>query len=184
VIASAVRDVIQACTDLKFPFMIVGSLSSNVYGVARSTHDADIVLRMAPGMLKALADRLGPAYRLDSQGTLEGVTFTTKYVLEVVGSEYTFEFFDLSDDPHDQERFRRRVSGTVFGLIAWVPTPEDVVIQKLRWFQLARRRKDWDDVEGVLLHQKGNLDWAYIESWCDRHGSRHHLDELRALTGT
>jgi hypothetical protein len=179
----AVRDVIRACTELGIPLMIVGSLSSNVYGIVRGTQYADFVMELATGQLTALASHLGPGYHLDRQGTFESVTFTTKYVIEVVGSKFTFEVFALSDDAHDQERFRRRVSGTVLGLEAWVPTAEDVVVQKLRWYHIARRRKDWDDVEGVLLVQKGHLDLPYIESWCDRHGSREHLDRLRAATG-
>lgn len=176
----AIREVVSVLNDLGIPYMAVGSVSSNVHGIARLTNDADFVLQLAPGQLTTLATRLGPGYRLDPQGGFESVTFTTKYVLEVVGSKFRFEFFDLSEDPHDQERFRRRVSGSVLGLTAWVPTPEDVVIQKLRWYQIAGRRKDWDDVEGVLLVQREKLDWSYIESWCDRHGSRQHLDSLRA----
>ena len=175
-----IREVVAALNELGIPYMAVGSISSSVHGIARLTNDADFVLQLAPGQLTTLAAKLGPGYRLDLQGGFESVTFTTKYVLEVVGSEFKFELFDLSDDPHDQERFRRRVSGNVLGLTAWVPTPEDVVVQKLRWYQIARRHKDWDDVEGVLLVQGMSLDWSYIESWCDRHGSREHLDRLRA----
>jgi hypothetical protein len=175
----AIREVVIALNDLGISYMAVGSISSNVHGIARLTNDADFVLQLAPGQLTSLAGRLGPGYRLDPQGGFESVTFTTKYVIDVVGSQFKFELFDLSNDPHDQERFRRRVSGNVLGVTAWVPTPEDVVVQKLRWYQIAGRRKDWDDVEGVLLVQGDKLDWAYIQSWCDRHGSREHLEQLR-----
>jgi hypothetical protein len=177
----AVREVVSMLNDLGIPYMAVGSISSNVHGIARLTNDADFVVQLAPGQLAALAAGLGPGYRLDPQASFESVTFTTKYVLEVVGSTFKFELFDLSEDPHDQERFRRRMSGSVLGLTAWVPTPEDVVVQKLRWYQIAGRRKDWDDVEGVLLVQRDQLDWSYIERWCDQHGSREHLDRLRTF---
>jgi hypothetical protein len=176
----AVRGVIGALNDLAIPYMVVGSLSSNVHGIARLTNDADFVLQLSPGQLTTLATRLGPGYKLDPQGGFESVTFTAKYVIDVVGSKYKFEIFNLSEDPHDQERFRRRMSGSVLGMRAWVATPEDVVIQKLRWYVIAERHKDWSDLEGVLLVQGDMLDWAYIESWCDRHGSREHLDRLRA----
>src|SRR5438309_695525 len=147
----AVREVVIALNELGIPYMAVGSVSSNVHVIGRLTNDADVVLQLAPGQLTTLASRLGPGYRLDSQGSFESVTFTTKYVLEVVGGKFRFELFDLSDDPYDQERFRRRVAGSVLGITTWVATPEDVVIQKLRWYQIARRQKDWDDVQGVLL---------------------------------
>lgn len=175
----AIREVITALNDLGVPYMVVGSVSSNVYGIARLTNDADVVLQLSPGQLAVLAARLGPGYRLDPQGGFESVTFTTKYVVYVVAGGFQFELFDLSDDPHDQERFRRRLAGNVLGVTAWVPTPEDVIIQKLRWYQIAGRQKDWNDVEGVLLVQGNKLDWAYVESWCSRHGSRQHLERLR-----
>ncbi len=133
--------------------------------------------------LKSLASRFGSGFRLDPQGELETITFSTKYVIQVVGTDFIIELFALSDDLFHQERFRRRVSGSLFGTTAWIATAEDVVIQKLRWYQLAHRRKDWDDVEGVMLVQRDRLDWAYIQNWCDQHGSREHLDALRASAG-
>lgn len=176
----AVREVVTALNELGIPYMAVGSISSNIHGIARLTNDADFVLQLAPGHLTTLAARLGSGYRLDPQGGFESVTFTTKYVLDVIGSKFKFELFELSDDPYDRERFRRRMSGSVVGLTAWVATPEDVVVQKLRWYQISDRQKDWLDLQGVLLVQGDRLDWPYIESWCDRHGSRQHLDQLRA----
>jgi hypothetical protein len=75
-------------------------------------------------------------------------------------SPFTIELFLLSDDPHHQERFRRRVAVEVFGRTVWMPTAEDVIIQKLRW----ARPKDLDDARGVLAVQAGRLDRAYLES--------------------
>ena len=86
------------------------------------------------------------------------------------------EFFLLSDDPHYQERFRWRVSHPLLGRNVWFPTPEDVVITKLRW----GRPKDGDDVRDVIAVQADNLDWGYIHSWCDRHGTRALLEQIRA----
>jgi hypothetical protein len=33
---------------------------------------------------------------------------------------------------------------------AWLPTPEDVIIQKLRWSKGAKRSKDFADVVAVI----------------------------------
>jgi hypothetical protein len=46
---------------------------------------------------------------------------------------------------------------------------------KLRWF----RRKDRDDIRNVMAVQHGRLDWPYIESWCQRHGTLALMDEIR-----
>lgn len=177
---SVVQAVIEACTDLQIPFMIVGSLSSNYYGISRSTQDADLVVAMSPGDIPQLVTRLGSEFRLDPQPSFECVTMSSRYVLRVSDSDYTVELFLLSDDAYDQERFRRRASVHLFDRPASVPTAEDVVVTKLQWYHIDRRWKDLEDVRAVLDVQGDRLDWAYIESWCDRHGSREHLDRLRA----
>jgi len=36
-----------------------------------------------------------------------------------------------------------------------------------------------DDVRAVIGVQGEQLDWPYIESWCERHGTRALLEEIR-----
>ncbi len=64
-----------------------------------------------------------------------------------------------------------------FGQV-WLPTPKDVVVQKLRWAKGAARSKDFDDVVAVLQMQK-KLDNDYIEGWCTKHGALPLLAEAR-----
>ena len=80
------------------------------------------------------------------------------------------------NDPHNQERFRNRVRRERDDLAFWFPRPEDVIIQKLRW----ARKKDLEDIAGVLQVSGDRLDFDYIHTWCDRHGTRALLDEVRA----
>jgi hypothetical protein len=51
-----------------------------------------------------------------------------------------------------------------------------VVVTKVRW----RRSKDTNDVRDLISVQGDALDWNYIYSWADRHGTRELLDEIRA----
>jgi hypothetical protein len=61
-----------------------------------------------------------------------------------------------------------------------LPTVEDVIITKLRWVSILKRSKDKDDVRAVLAVQGDNIDWPYVYSWCDQHGTRALLDEIRS----
>ena len=91
----------------------------------------------------------------------------------------------MKNDPFDVEQFRRRVEATLWPGTSRVPlpSPEDVVIAKLLWRKRAGRWQDADDAKGVLAVQgHENLDWPYIESWCDRHGTRDLLARLRQET--
>ena len=122
--------VIDALEGLGVPYMVVGSLSSNYYGIARSTQDADFVVEMGHLPIAQLAARLGPGIRLDDQMSFETVTGTSKYVFRVADSPFKIEVFLLSDDAHDRERFGRRRRAEVAGRSAYVPAAEDVVITK------------------------------------------------------
>lgn len=174
--------VIDALESLGVPYMVVGSLASNLYGIPRMTQDADFVLEIDLPTLRTVADRLGAAFRLDPQMGVEMVTGTSRYVLQVVETPFTIEFFLLSDDPHDRQRFARRQMVTVLGRKAAVPTAEDVIVTKLRWWREVRRPKDLQDARGILAVQGDRIDWDYVQSWCDRHGTREILDELRQST--
>jgi hypothetical protein len=50
-----------------------------------------------------------------------------------------------------------------------------MIIQKLRW----NRDKDRDDARNILAVQGDTLDFTYIERWCEAHGTRGRLEELR-----
>jgi hypothetical protein len=94
--------VIEALDALGIPYMLVGSFSSNVYGVSRATKDADFVVQCRGGDIAAVVKHVGPPFRLDPQIMFETVTGTTRYVVSVEGLAFRIELFRLSDDPHDR----------------------------------------------------------------------------------
>src|SRR5262245_51024206 len=60
----------------------------------------------------------------------------------------------------------------MLGRATWLPTPEDVVVQKLRW----GRNKDLDDARDVLAVQgPETLDMGYIRRWCAEHSTAERL---------
>ncbi len=175
----AVLAVIDALEETSIPYMVVGSFSTNYYGVARLTNDADFVIQAEAGAISALASRLGPGFRLDPQMAFELVTGTTKHVVQLTDTPFIIELFHLSDDSHDQERFRRRRRVKLLGRESYLPTVEDVIVTKVRWFAQGERDKDSGDVRNVIAIQGGRIDWDYVCSWCDQHGTREALDEIR-----
>lgn len=176
--AETVARVIAALSGLSIPYMTVGSFSTNVYGRPRSTKDADFVIQLGNISIQQLAARIGADFTLDPQMSFETITATSRYILRHRDTAFAVEFFLLSEDAHDQQRFSRRLNGDVAGSKAFVPTAEDVVITKLRWSKHGKRQKDVDDVSDVLGVQAGRLDLEYIRGWCDRHGTRELFERL------
>ena len=161
------------------PYMLVGSMASNFHGIPRSTRDADLVVQLAAGGLQRLAAELPAGLLLERQGAFEAVTGTIRYLVTLAGSPFVCELFELSDDPHDRARFARRLSARVLGREAFVASAEDMVITKLRWVAAANRPKDSEDIRNILAVQ-GQLDWAYIDTWCATHGTAQILEDIRA----
>lgn len=159
-----VVDALNAC---QVPYLLASSFASNLYGIPRSTKDADFVLQHAGGVGGEFAANLGTEFDLDPQLSSETVTGTYRQHLRHVGTSFKIELFQLSADGHDQARFARRREHALFGRKVWFLSPEDVVVSKLRW----ARGKDEEDVKDVLTVQGGNLDMPYVESWCRRHGT-------------
>jgi hypothetical protein len=176
----AVANVIEALEECGVPYILVGSYSTNAYGIPRSTQDADFVIELGETSITELARRLAPSIRIDPQMSFEAVTMTRRYIAEVVGTPFKIEFFLLNDDPHSQERFRRRQLVSALDRQVWLPTPEDVIVTKLHWALLANRSKDRDDARDVIAVQGDRIDWDYVHRWCDEHGTRALLDEIRA----
>jgi hypothetical protein len=175
-----VTHVLELLESIGIPYVLVGSLASNTYGIVRATQDADFVIQPSPGQFPLLLSSLGATYEADPQIQFETVTGTQKRFVREKSTGFVLEFFQLSQDPHDQARFARRQKLDVVGRDAWVLTAEDVLVTKLNWLNRANRAKDLLDIRAVISVQADNLDWPYIESWCDAHGSRPLLEKIRA----
>jgi len=172
---SLVLRIADALTASGIPYLLAGSFASNYHGIPRSTKEEDFVLHLSGGVGRDFAARLGEEFEFDPQLSFETVTGTYRQLIRHRHSEFKFELFLLSQDPHDQQRFARRREEVLFGRKVWLLTPEDVIISKLRWV----RTQDTDDVRNVLSVQRDRLDWPYIEHWCRLHGTFSRLEEIR-----
>ena len=178
--SEAILKVVDALDDCGIPYMLVGSNSSSAYGIPRSTQDADFVIELGETPIGELTTRIAPSIRIDPQMSFETVTMTRRYVADVAGTPFRIEFFLLNDDPYNQARFRRRQRVLVLDRQIWMPTPEDVIVTKLHWALLGNRAKGRDDTRGVIAVQGDRIDWDYVHRWCEQHGTRALLDEIRA----
>jgi hypothetical protein len=181
----AVVVVVGALEKLSIDYMITGSFASNVYGVPRSTKDADFIVEAPPEQMDRLLDGLQPPLRSDPQMLFETVTSSRRWLVRMERSAFVIELFLLNSHAFDRSRFDRRQRLEVLpGAKAWLPTAEDVIVQKLRWSALAKRPKDFKDACDVMAVQAGNLDWPYIERWCEELGASAVLAEAREIAGS
>lgn len=159
-------------------YVVVGALASGAWGIPRSTKDADFVVACSGTQLNTALQRLPSTVTIDPQARMELFTGTLRWVLHLDGTPFDIEIFLLGGDAHHAAIFtrKRREYILMIDRQAWVPSAEDLVIQKLRW----ARRKDLDDAQNILAVQGNAIDYAYIEKWCAQHGTLDRLAEVRA----
>lgn len=173
---------VDAFRALDIDFFLAGSYSSNFYGIPRATRDADFVVILSQP-IETIAAELGEEFILDPQSSFEGITGTRRDIFNLPAIAFKIEIFQLSEDPHDQSRFARRlpVFDELVNREIFIPTAEDVIITKLRWEKIGKRGKDATDVRDVITVQgDAALNWKYIHHWANEHGTRKLLNEIRA----
>jgi len=163
------------------PYMLVGALAAGVYGVPRATRDIDFLVPVSLGggvnaLIKALSDIL----EFDQQAVFETLTWGRRHVGKTISlPTLKVELFEIFDDPFVLCEFERRkqIFIPILNRQSWIPTAEDVIVQKLRW----GRSKDLDDATDILAVQgPENLDMPYIENWCSIHQTTSRLSDTLA----
>lgn len=176
--ADLIVAVIDALNQAEVPYLLAGSVATNAYSIPRSTKDADFVVEMNAEGLARVSQQLEPLFELDPQQHLETTTWTRRYILKARAQPFEVELFLKSTDPHHQEQWQRRrdVFIAFLNRNTFLPTAEDIIIQKVRW----GRPKDLADAGGIMSVRGKTLDWSYIERWCDTHLTRHRLEAIKA----
>lgn len=174
--------VIDACDQEGIEYMLTGAFAHGLYGIPRATKDVDVVVSLTGAdPIQPIVRKLKDVLIFESQIHFDTLTWGKRIVGETITHPpFKVELFERFDDPFVNSQFerRRRMHSAQLQRSTWVPTPEDVIVQKLRW----GRNKDLDDARDVLAVQgTETLDMAYIEHWCRLHDTYHRLKD--ALDG-
>ena len=172
-----VHEVLQPLDRNGTDYLLVGAIATGAWAIPRSTTDADFVVSAPAAEVDRLLSSLPRQFKIDPQSRLEPFTGTMRWVINVEGTEFKVEVFLQGNDPHHIEERRRKklVHLKMLNRTAWIPTAEDIIIQKLRW----SRKKDLQDVEDILSVSGKSLDLSYIEKWCREHGTWERFEEIR-----
>ena len=163
--------VIDACETIGADHMVTGAFAFNCYGIPRSTKDFDLGVDVSKTSISPLIRHLDGAVEFGQQVQFDTLTWGRRHIGQSkLEPGFVVELFELFDDRFVMESFRRRqrLHSVQLDRDIWLPTAEDVIVQKLRW----GRPKDLEDARDVTAVQgPENLDTTYIESWSAEHGS-------------
>lgn len=171
--------VIKACESAGMDHMVTGAFAYNYYGIPRSTKDFDVVVDVRGGRaVSEIIHLLEEVIEFGEQVQFDTLTWGRRHIGRAKqGPVFQVELFELFNDPFVTEQFRRRrqLRSSQLQHTTWLPTAEDIIVQKIRW----GRSKDLDDARDVLAVQGvENIDMPYIENWCSIHGTSARLNDI------
>lgn len=168
----------------KIPYMITGAWSAIFYGRPRASHDIDFVVELNPGdvekVLSALND-LSDDFLVQPESIKEAIDTKGLFQIVHLPTMLKLDFWLLTDEEFDKARFKRRKKVEILDQEMEMASPEDTIIQKLRWYSQGEIEKHLIDAAFVYQIQKKSLDEKYLELWIGKLGLKKYYQKLETI---
>lgn len=144
---------------------IGGSIAASFAGEPRSTIDIDFVAALTARHIAPLMAALVPEFYVAEQALHRAVdTLGTANLIHQV-SQIKVDLFVAGGTPLDDQQLARRQRVEIRpGQVIYIHPPEDILLQKLRWYQKGGGVSDrqWRDIIAIVRTQGERLDRDYL----------------------
>ena len=162
------------------PYMLTGSVASSAHGMPRSTRDLDIVIAPTRPQLLMLMQQLqtSEAYA-DEQQALQALANRSQFNVIDFATGWKVDFIIAEDSEYGRTALGRRTLIDFAGSPAYVASPEDVLIAKMRWAKLGGSERQLQDAAGIVSTQGNKLNLEYVEYWVREFHLEHQWNPVR-----
>lgn len=161
-VALLVTDMLDT---LRIPHTVGGSIASSFAGEPRSTVDIDIVAAIGEEQIDGLIAAVSADFYLDESALRRAVRERGTVNLIHQATQMKVDLFVAGGTPLDERQIERRREVIVSpGRVLHIHPPEDILLQKLRWYRRGGEVSDrqWRDILAIIRVQGPRLDRAYL----------------------
>jgi hypothetical protein len=167
-VALRVAEALEACG---VRYLTGGSLASSMSGEPRSSLDIDLVVALTRATVAPFLASLGDDFYADREAIGRAVDERSSANIIHLPTSMKIDLFIMGGTPLDEEQMGRRRRVRVASdpdRFLYVYTPEDILLQKLRWYRLSgsTSERQWRDISGIVRVQNESLDTVQL-----RHGA-------------
>ncbi len=142
-----------------------GSIASSFAGEPRATIDIDIVAAIQERHVEAFVSALSAEFYMDADALRRAIRSRSSTNLIHQASQLKVDLFVAGGTPLDASQLARRQPVDLGeGRRLHVHPPEDILLQKLRWYRLGGEVSDrqWRDIAAIVRVQGDRLDREYL----------------------
>jgi hypothetical protein len=157
---------------LGVPYVIGGSLASTLYGMVRTTQDADIITEMRPEHIQPFVSSLQNEFFIDEEMIADSIQHNSSFNIIHRDTMFKVDIFIPRPRPFQQSQIARAQRQTFefeTEISANFASPEDTILSKLEWYRMGGEasERQWRDILGILKTRAGELNLGYLQTWAE-----------------
>jgi len=154
---------------LGLQYLVTGSMASIRYGEPRFTNDVDIVVKLPLNRVPDLCRQFPEdEFYVSEEAACDAVKHQGMFNVIHMISGLKVDFIIAKDTRFVQCQLQRGIREQVSSEApgeAWFGSPEDVILNKLLFFQEGGSEKHLRDISGMVKAGNQTLDTRYVEDW-------------------
>lgn len=161
----ALKKITDILNSENIDYMLVGGFAVSFHNRARTTNDIDIVLQIYPNHVKQIL-KYFPEWKDFEESFMESVDKGVMFNITDFETGIRYDFMIYKDSDYNWRAFERREKVKYHNIECFISTKEDLIISKLKWYNITPSEKQMEDLRFLLLDK--NIDKEYLKSWTNR----------------